>query len=282
MAEGTSAVGSAAGSTDSRPIAEMMGAVVRHDWVNDAYKHLVLDVPDTALTVVPGQFFHLLCPTVGDDAPYLRRPMSVYRIDRGGKRIEFLYKVIGAGTRTLASLEPGGRLDIFGPLGHGFTLAPAQRHVVMVVRGVGLATCAPLAEAAVGGGARVTAILSARSPDYLMSEDYLRAAGATVMTVTDAENTSGVEAVEAIVGRLIDDEGGDLLVTCGSNRLLQLLQRMGRERGVRGEVALEQTMGCGVGMCYACVRPFRTAEGVAHLRVCWDGPVFDIQEAPTW
>ena len=42
-------------------------------------------------------------------------------------------------------------------------MAPETRHVLLVARGVGMATMAPLAESAQAAGARVTAILSARA-----------------------------------------------------------------------------------------------------------------------
>lgn len=265
------------------PIAETVCPVVANDWVNAEYKHLILDAPHGAAHAAAGQFFHLLCPTVGDHSPFLRRPMSLYRIDRGRGRLEFLYKIVGAGTTTLAGLAPGDALNMFGPLGRGFSFGAGRRHVIQLARGVGLATLAPVAEAAGAEGIRTTAILSARSPDLLMSVDYLRSVGADVVTVTDSEGTSGVEQVERLVRDRIEGQGGDFLVTCGSNRLLLLAQRVGREYGVAGEVALEQRMGCGIGMCFACVREFRADDGgVTYRRVCWEGPVFDIQEALSW
>ena len=270
--------------TDSSfPVAETLCPVVANDWVNDAYKHLILDAAHGAARAEPGQFFHLLCPSIGDNVPFYRRPMSIYRIDRAQARLEFLYKIVGRGTTTLAALVPGQELNLFGPLGRRFDFGTHCRHIVQVARGVGLATLAPVAEAAGKLGIRTTAILSARSPQHLMSVDYLRSMGADVIPVTDSEGTSDIDAVERTVRRLIEKEGGDFLVTCGSNRLLQLLQRLGREYGIAGEVALEQHMGCGIGMCFACVREFRTPEGgITYRRVCWEGPVFDIQEAVSW
>ena len=267
----------------SFPIAETLCPVVANDWVNDSYKHIVLDAAHGASHAEPGQFFHLLCPTTGENVPFFRRPMSIYRIDKAQGRLEFLYKIVGRGTTTLAALAPGETLNIFGPLGRRFDFGTRCRHIVQVARGVGLATLAPVTEAAGKLGVRTTAILSARSPQHLMSIDYLRSMGAGVIAVTDTEGTSDVAAVERILRRLIEKEGGDFLVTCGSNRLLQLLQRLGREYGIAGEVALEQHMGCGNGMCFACVREFRTPEGgITYRRVCWEGPVFDLQEAVSW
>jgi dihydroorotate dehydrogenase electron transfer subunit len=208
--------------------------------------------------------------------------MSVYRVDRDAARIEFLYKVAGAGTRTLASLEVGGTLNVFGPLGHGFSTGQSARHAVIVARGVGLSTLAPLVEAVVGDGIAVTAILSARGPEYIMSDKYLESAGARVLTVTDSDGSSDVDRVEDMVRRLIAEEGADYVATCGSNRLLFMLQRLCAETGVRGEVAMEQRMGCGLGMCFCCVSPFRSGGELIYRRVCCDGPVFDIQEATAW
>ena len=269
-------------SSDRFPVAETICPVLKNEPVNDGYYHLVLDAAHGAATAKAGQFFHLLCPRTAELTPFLRRPMSIYRIDRAQGRLEFLYKIVGMGTKGLATLEPGDTLDIFGPLGRGFEIPDGCRHVVMVARGVGLATLAPLAELATGQGARVTAILSARSPDYLMSEDYLRAVGAEVVTMTDAEGTSGVDDVERRVRALIATEDVGLLATCGSNRLLLMLQGLAKEHGIPGQVALEQLMGCGIGMCFVCVLPFRTPDGLEYKRVCKDGPVFPIEEALSW
>jgi dihydroorotate dehydrogenase electron transfer subunit len=263
-------------------ISEMECRVVGHTWVNDSYRHLVADAPAIALTARPGQFFHILCPADSVDSPFLRRPMSVYRVDRGAKRIEFLYKVAGAGTRTLAVLETGDLLNVFGPLGNGFSPAVDARHAVIVARGVGLSTLAPLVEAAIADGLECTAILSARSAEYVMSDDYLSGVGASVTTVTDSDGTSDVERVEALVRGLISDHAADFIATCGSNRLLFMLQRVCAELGVAGQVAMEQRMGCGLGMCFCCVSPFRSGGELVYRRVCCDGPVFDIQEATAW
>ncbi|WP_034300470.1 dihydroorotate dehydrogenase electron transfer subunit [Herbaspirillum sp. RV1423] len=267
------------------PIAENLCEVISNEWVNAEYKHLVLKAPKVALAVLPGQFFHLSCPPSGNDAPYLRRPMSLYRVSVEAGTIEFLYKVQGAGTRGLATLEPGGTLDAFGPVGKGFALPDGARHVLVLARGVGLATMAPLAQYAVARGARVTAILSARSPALVMSEDYLRSVGAEVIVVHDQDGSSDIVHIEKMVRELHAGLPFDLLTTCGSNRFLLALQRLGKELAVPAQVALEQHMGCALGMCFACVRPFRKgadSEKMGYRRVCWDGPVFDAQETVTW
>ena len=64
--------------------------------------------------------------------------------------------------------------------------------------------------------------------------------------------------------------------------MLTLLQKLGRRHGIPGEIALEQQMACGLGMCHCCVRPFARDGETVQLRVCREGPVFDLQEAMPW
>ncbi len=271
------------GADSNFTIAENLCRVISNDAVNAEYRLIVVDAPAIALTSEAGQFFHLACPAYGEDHPFLRRPMSVYDIDRKGRRIAFLYKVQGAGTRGLARLAAGEYLDALGPLGRGFSVPITTRHALLLGRGVGLATLAPLAVYAAERGASVTAVLSARSPEFLMSQTMLQAHGARVLTVTDEDDTSDVASVESLLRELHAEKPFDYMATCGSNRLFVLLKRLAADWDAPGEVALEQHMGCGLGMCFACVRTFVTRNGQQdYRRVCWDGPVFDIAEAVSW
>src|SRR6516164_4834496 len=131
-----------------RPVGEFIGTVVSNEWVNDEYKHVILEVHERALRAYAGQMFHLLCPSPDGAEVWMRRPMSVYRVDKAAGRIEFLYKLEGRGTRGMAVLAPGDGFNVAGPLGKGFTLQPEWKNIVVVGRGVGLATLAPLAQLA--------------------------------------------------------------------------------------------------------------------------------------
>src|SRR5437016_9791989 len=125
------------------PAEESLCRIVSHDWVNSEYKHLVVEASPKALAVKPGQFFNLLCPSPDSGELWLRRPQSVYRIDKDNACIEFLYKCVGRGTRGLATLKPGEQLNMVGPLGVGFTLYPGCKNIVVLGCGDGLATLGP-------------------------------------------------------------------------------------------------------------------------------------------
>jgi len=265
-----------------RLVGEFIAKVVANAWVNDEYKHIVLKVHAHALKAYAGQMFHLLCPSPDGAEVWMRRPMSVYRADKNAGHVEFLYKCEGRGTRGMALLEPGDEFNIAGPLGHGFTLDPSWRNIVVLGRGVGLATLAPLSQLAAENNVGVTAVLSARNPNVVMSRELFEALGAKTVTVLDTDGSSAVDNVETILESLIADNKADAFFTCGSNRLLKLMQRLGKKHNIPGQVAMEQIMVCGFGACYVCMRTFEVDGKRVLRRVCRDGPVFNMQEAVGW
>jgi dihydroorotate dehydrogenase electron transfer subunit len=262
--------------------AECECRVVSNDWVNDEYKLMILEAPDKALGAKPGQFFQLRCPSPDGAEVWMRRPMSIYAVYPDKHRMDFLYKVAGRGTQGLATVKAGDEFNIAGPFGRGFWLEPAWKNIVVLGRGVGLATMAPISQLAASTGVGVTAILSARSAELAMSGDLFEAMGANVIPVLDTDGTSDVENVEKIIEGLIADGKADAFFTCGSNRLLQLMQRLGKKHDIPGQVAVEQIMACGYGACYICVKTFVVDGEKVLKRVCIDGPVFDMQEATEW
>ena len=72
------------GDTDplpDRPVREFISVVASNEWVNDEYKLMVVDVHEHALRAKGGQFFHLLCPSPDGAEVWMRRPMSIYRVN---------------------------------------------------------------------------------------------------------------------------------------------------------------------------------------------------------
>ena len=74
--------------------------------------------------------------------------------------------------------------------------------------------------------------------------------------MTDSQSTSGPANVERMLAP--PDRRGrcDAFFTCGSSRLMRVQQRLALEFGLPGQVAMEQQMACGLGMCFCCVRDF--------------------------
>ena len=66
-----------------------------------------------------------------------------------------------------------------------------------------------------------------------------------------------------------------MLYACGPEPMLAAVARLSAAYGRPSQVSVERVMGCGVGGCYSCVIPVKTAEGKPHfVRSCLAGPVF--------
>ena len=124
---------------------------------------LELDAPDIAVGAAPGQFVMVGFGLEGIDPPFLPRPFSIgWRGEDG--RIGLLVREFGGGTRRLARLRAGDEVLLLGPLGRGFDV-PADRPVVCVAGGVGLAPFLFLVPEAVAAGRRPRLLYGERSAD---------------------------------------------------------------------------------------------------------------------
>lgn len=244
--------------------------------VSRRYWHMVLDASIIIDPIKPGQFFNIRCGELYE--PFLRRPFSIYRINSSEQTIEFLYLVKGAGTQRLAEIKMEETIDIFGPLGKGFQLKNEWDTILLLARGVGIATLAALAQQAAEKGVRPIAILSARTQNDLLATKTLQQLGAEVYQVTDEDGTSEVSYVQKLIESIMKKEDIKAAYTCGSKRLSILLQQITNEKGIPAEIALEEHMGCAMGVCFACVCDIIENQTVRSVRVCLEGPVFPLEQ----
>ncbi|MBO8162160.1 MAG: dihydroorotate dehydrogenase electron transfer subunit [Brevibacillus sp.] len=250
--------------------------VISNKQVSQRYWHMVVDSSLLGETVMPGQFFHIRC--ADEYYPFLRRPLSIYRINKREQTLEFLYLVKGLGTKRMTEIAPGAEVDVFGPLGKGFTLHDSWDTILLLARGVGIATLAALAQEAAEKGIRCVAVLSARSRNDLLATETLQGFGAEVYKVTEEEGTSDVEHVREIIHAIMAKNDIKAAYVCGSKRLSLLLKEIVREKRIPAEIALEEHMGCAMGVCFACVCDLQEEEGLRTVRVCREGPVFPLEK----
>ncbi|MBQ8337381.1 MAG: dihydroorotate dehydrogenase electron transfer subunit [Bacteroidaceae bacterium] len=227
--------------------------------------HSETPLPDT----LPGQFAELRIdntPTV-----VLRRPISVHSFDAEKNEIGFLVQVVGDGTRWLASLKAGDKLNTLMPLGNGFTLPqqPGGKYL-LVGGGVGSAPLYYLAQELKRNGSDIVLLIGARSEKDLYLRESYEALGRVEYTTEDG--SLGEKGY--VTNHSVLNEKFDGIFTCGPKPMMLAVARYAREKAIACEVSLENKMACGLGACLCCVED--TKEG--HRCVCTDGPVFSIDE----
>lgn len=239
----------------------------------DVMKMLVL-AKEAAAKAAPGQFFHIRCSEGSD--PFLRRPISIYSLDRQSGVIGLLFRVVGQGTRYMSSLGKGSALDMLGPLGNGWPDA-GRGHAIVVAGGIGVAPMPALAGKCVESGITVSFLLGARTGQELWAQEDIRHTGAELAVSTDDGSAGHHGFVTGLLlERLAALQGtsGVTVFACGPGPMLRAVQRICKDAEKACYVSLEQRMGCGVGACLGCAVK-TTLDSPRYAKVCTDGPVFD-------
>ncbi len=239
-----------------------------------AYRHLVLHAPAVAATASPGHF--VACAVGGgESALLLRRAFSLHRADDGTGTVEVVVAAHGPGTAVLAATRAGASLDLVGPLGQPFVLPEAPVATVLVGGGYGSAPLAWLAAALRENGSRVDAVIGAADEGRLFGQDGL-AAVADSVTVTTVDGSAGTRGlVTDVMPALLDEHDTAVAYACGPMGMLRAVHEVAVAHGAVSQLAVEESMACGIGVCMTCVLPVRDADGTTRMaRSCVEGPVF--------
>ncbi|MBI3464214.1 MAG: dihydroorotate dehydrogenase electron transfer subunit [Planctomycetes bacterium] len=248
--------------------------------------------------ILPGQFVMLRIP--GNTDPLLGRPFALYDTylnevgDAAG--YDLVYLVVGKMTNAMSRLVPGDSVEVWGPLGNGFTLT-ATPHLLMVAGGIGQTPFPAVARAYLGlrhyglatgqqgSGVRsqpplaefVSLCYGVRSAAYLAGLDDFRSLGVPVAIATDDGSAGHHGFVTDLVPlALKGDSPPTLLMGCGPEPMMHKLAEVAAAAGVPCELSLETPMACGIGACFSCVARIRPDTGPwDYRRVCIDGPVFE-------
>lgn len=238
-----------------------------------AYRLITLDAPAVAAGARPGQF---VAVAVGgpSTALLLRRAFALYTADPATGRIQLVVAEHGPGTAWLVRITPGTPLDVVGPLGRPFTLPSESGTAVLVAGGYGSAPMFDLARRLRAIGSAVHMALGAGSAQRLFGVDEARRVADSVVVTTD-DGSLGVRG-------LVTDElpgllgSADAVYACGPMAMLSAVGEIAAAYAVPCQVAVEESMACGIGVCMTCVLPVVGADGRSRMvRSCVEGPVFD-------
>jgi len=226
----------------------------------------------------PGQFVNIRV-TDGHD-PLWRRPLSVHDVDRRHDTVDFLFAVVGRGTRLLSQVQPGDHLDVLGPLGNTFPVFP-QQSAVLVAGGLGVAPFLFFARQLAAAGVSTVLLYGVRKATQLVPTDAFEELGVLVKVATDDGSAGLPGTVADLLRRELRTQPEDAVVyTCGPLPAVRAVARVLAETPRRAYASLETRMACGIGACVGCavrVRRRRPNDPTYKL-VCKDGPIFDLEE----
>ena len=261
------------------------GEVLSHKKYGEHYHALTIVAPEVGESVRPGQFVNIRC---GDGAAHiLRRPFSVYRVHkRGGwaSTIEIVFDIRGPGTRYLSTLRAHASVDLIGPLGRGFAMPSKRAHCLLVGGGIGAAPLFFLADELRNDGHRVDVILGARTSGLLLNQIDARRLASICRICTEDGSAGDAGRVTDVLEETMERCGTEIVYTCGPHPMLAAVSQAAMERDVPVQVAVEELMACGYGVCMTCVMPLRqkrpsgkeaSEEEYVYARSCTEGPVFD-------
>ena len=239
-----------------------------------AYISLTVAAPDIAERARPGQFVNVAVDT---RSAYLRRPFSIYRVSRQGPwagTVEFVLDAHGEGTRWLADRDSHDVLDVVGPLGTSFPLPRQKVPCLLIGGGYGSAPMLFLAETLRGTGLRVDMIVGARGADRIFNAIEAKRITASVTFTTEDGSLGQQGMVTDVIDDVVRHCGTGVVYACGPMAMLRAVSEHCQLLRLPCQVAVEELMACGVGVCWTCVVPFRTKDGGIRMkRSCIDGPV---------
>jgi dihydroorotate dehydrogenase electron transfer subunit len=258
-------------TSDEAHLFRVNGKVLTNRQVGKGLFHMDIKVPEIAAVARPGQFVELVTGEKDSVDPLLRRPISIYAIDRKSGSLGIVYRVVGRGTQWLSERQPGGHVDIFGPVGNGFRILEGVKEVLLVAGGIGMPPLYGLAQ----NHPEINFTLyygAQRAEDIILLEEWAKL-GVAYHIATD-DGSMGFAGRVTDLLPIKEDAHYDLCCACGPKPMLKAVQKYLFQTEIPGLLSLEERMACGVGACLGCV--CKTRDG--YRRVCVDGPVFASEE----
>ena len=258
---------------------QVLARVLSNKTIIPDHKVLVCETPGIAALAQPGHFVNALTAERFD--PLLRKPFSIYTVDRERGQISLLYSIVGAVTQGMARKRPGETLDIVGPLGGRLfqpDTRPGATHI-MVGGGYGVPPLVFLSRELQNAqtNPRLMFIIGARRKDLLLCQAELTAAGVDARATTEDGSHGTQGRVTNVLEPLLRERAGQPVTVycCGPTPMMRAVGEMCVSLGVGCQLSVEVAMPCGIGVCMGCVLDL--ADG-RRVRCCVDGPVFQASE----
>ncbi len=244
---------------------------------DDIYKFSV-ESEEICKLANPGQFLEI--KVLKGIEPLLRRPISIYNVDRDKNWIEFIFQVKGKGTKILSEVEVGQEIDIVGPIGNGIFEIKKYNNAAIIGGGIGVFPLYELAkQLKIAGSDNINTYLGFRSKEFVTNEDeFSKVSSKLIITTDDGSYKEKGFAInklkEDIEKQALEGNQTDIIFACGPLPMLKAVQQLAIEKNIPCQLSLEERMACGLGVCLGCAVKLAGSDELKYKHVCKDGPVF--------
>lgn len=256
------------------PESSLVKLVKKEQLKQDIFKFSV-EAKNMAQNSKPGNFVEIKVSDTTE--PFLRRPISIYNVDKENGIIEFIFQVKGKGTEILAKKSEGDLIDIIGPLGNGTFKFENFKKIAIIGGGIGIFPLYELAKNA-KEVADVNVYLGFRNKELVvLEEEFSKVSNKLTITTDDGSyKTKGFAINE--MKKDIEEEKVDCIYACGPLPMLKAVREYAIQENIPCQISLEEKMGCGIGACLGCAVRLANTEEPKYLHVCKAGPVFEAKD----
>jgi dihydroorotate dehydrogenase electron transfer subunit len=242
------------------------------------YSSITLVAPDIAEHARPGQFVQIGVPEGREIL--LRRPFSIHRASRRGGwagTLEIIFDVVGPGTAWLSEVSAHDTIDVIGPIGRAFQYPRDLTSCLLVGGGYGAAPLYFLADELRARGKLVSMIVGARDHERVLKPIEGKRLASTLVVTTEDGSMGERGRVTDVLAQVMARTGAQVVYACGPNPMLRAVAELCLAKGTPCQVAVEEMMACGLGVCWTCVVPVLAQDGRGwwNVRTCTEGPVFN-------
>lgn len=255
------------------PVQTMSKIVGKEKLIEGVYK-FSMKSKEIAELAKPGNFLEIKVSDGDNTEPFLRRPISIYNIDKENEVIEFVFQVRGKGTKMLMEKQVGDDLDLIGPLGFGTFTVNNYKKVAIIGGGIGTYPLYELAKQ-LKANSDVTMYMGFRNKELVTLEDeFEEVCNKLVVTTDDGSYKEKGYAIDYLK-KDCQKEKPDIIFACGPLPMLKAVQELANNNNIPCQMSLEERMGCGIAACVGCAVKVVKNGKENYEYVCKQGPVFD-------
>ena len=257
---------------------QIMSELVQKEQLKPDIFKFTLKAQEIVENAKPGNFIEIRVSNQVE--PFLRRPISIYNMDKEDGILEIIFQVKGKGTKILSNKQVGSMIDIVGPLGYGTFKYEDYDNIAILGGGIGVFPLFELAKKAKSEGKIVNTYLGFRSEDFVVLEDEFKEVSDSFILTTDDGSYSKDGFAINYLEKDIEEGKIKSIYACGPLPMLKAVQKLAIEKNIPCQISLEEKMACGLGVCLGCaVKTSKSpADNPEYIHVCKAGPVFDCKD----